>query len=347
MIRPLHPDDASALHQLFHQPTPLSCDYFEPDAGYASFRDYTEMQASDKHRLAAVEDGRLVGLGVLEQSSRARMAHQGQIRLLMPPEALVSDAARDLLSALVELADNWLNLRRLEANSPIGIPALEALLRQFGFEPEGLMRKTLGPGPTFGDELALARLRGLRVGVDSLRPPTIVPPRKQDRRASSKSTIRPMASDDIEALYEVFRAPENCRTTLQLPSQELWLTRQRVLDPPAGMIRLVAECDGRAIGMISLRPRRQPCRAHIGGIGMMVHPDYWGLGIGSSLMEAILDWADRKLSLTRIELQVHTDNAAGIRLYEKFGFAIEGTKRFQTYGDGGWIDTYFMARIIG
>lgn len=346
MIRPLHPDDASALYHRFRQPTPLSCDYFEPNADLASFRAYAEAPAGHDHRLVATDNRQLIGLGVLKQASSARMAHQGRIRLMMPPEALASEAGNELVSSLLDLADSWLNLRRLEVDAPTSVPALETLLRPFGFEREGLLRKSLGSGVAFGDEIALARLRGLEDGAAKKRSPVPAPKRKQDRRVLANLAVRPMAADDIEELYAIFRAPENCRTTMQLPSQEVSLTRQRVLDAPEGMIRLVAESDGRVVGMISLRPRLQRCRAHVGGIGMMVHPDYWGMGVGSRLMAAILEKANRELSLARIELQVHTDNIAGIRLYEKFDFVVEGTKRFHTFGGGGWTDTYFMARII-
>ena len=78
----------------------------------------------------------------------------------------------------------------------------------------------------------------------------------------------------------------------------------------------------------------------------MVHPDFWGLGIGSRLMERTLELIDGQQNLKRVELQVHTDNPAGIRLYERFGFVVEGTKRFDTFGAGGWADTFFMARTI-
>jgi putative acetyltransferase len=78
---------------------------------------------------------------------------------------------------------------------------------------------------------------------------------------------------------------------------------------------------------------------------MAVHPDFWGHGIGSRLMEAALELAYNWLDLKRIELDVNTDNPTGIRLYKKFDFAVEGVKRFHTYGDGRWVDSYFMARI--
>jgi putative acetyltransferase len=39
------------------------------------------------------------------------------------------------------------------------------------------------------------------------------------------------------------------------------------------------------------------------------------------------------------------DNAAGIALYEKFGFEIEGTHRRFAFRDGEYVDAYSMARL--
>ena len=38
-------------------------------------------------------------------------------------------------------------------------------------------------------------------------------------------------------------------------------------------------------------------------------------------------------------------NAAGIALYEMFGFEIEGTHRRFAFRDGEYVDAYSMARI--
>jgi putative acetyltransferase len=59
----------------------------------------------------------------------------------------------------------------------------------------------------------------------------------------------------------------------------------------------------------------------------------------------VLDLADNWLDLTRIELSVYTDNAAGIVLYEKFGFEIEGTHRRYAFRNGEYVDAYSMARV--
>jgi putative acetyltransferase len=98
-------------------------------------------------------------------------------------------------------------------------------------------------------------------------------------------------------------------------------------------------------GVIALQRSENPRSAHAAALGMMVAPAYWGQGIGTALMEAILDVADNWLDLKRVELDVNTDNPAGVRLYQKTGFAVEGVRRFHTYGDGRWSDTYFMARL--
>jgi putative acetyltransferase len=143
----------------------------------------------------------------------------------------------------------------------------------------------------------------------------------------------------------MWRHPAVDKTTLQLPSQELAHAEERLNSRAPGIHRFGADVDGRIIGLVSIHVSENPRMSHSAGLGMMVHPDYWGQGVGSRLMETILDLADNWLNLRRVELDVNTDNPAGIRLYEKFGFVTEGRKRCHAYGGGRWADSYFMARI--
>jgi putative acetyltransferase len=62
-------------------------------------------------------------------------------------------------------------------------------------------------------------------------------------------------------------------------------------------------------------------------------------------MQAAIDLADNWINLTRLELEVYTDNEPAIRLYKKFGFTIEGTLLGFAYRDGQYVDTYMMARL--
>jgi putative acetyltransferase len=80
-------------------------------------------------------------------------------------------------------------------------------------------------------------------------------------------------------------------------------------------------------------------------IGISVAPAAQGQGVGSALMTALCDYADRWLGTLRIELNVYTDNEPAIALYRKFGFVIEGTSRGYALRDGQYVDSYTMARF--
>lgn len=69
--------------------------------------------------------------------------------------------------------------------------------------------------------------------------------------------------------------------------------------------------------------------------------------IDSQLLEAAIDLAENWLAITRIELEVYTDNGAAVSLYRKFGFDVEGTARGYAFRNGEVADVYLMARVKG
>lgn len=157
--------------------------------------------------------------------------------------------------------------------------------------------------------------------------------------------VRAMAAGDWRDLYEIWTDPRVCWGTLQLPFQSEDDVKKRVENPPDGMVRLVAEVDGRVVGAGTLHRARSPRMQHVVGCGLSVHSDYWNQGVGSALMTALVGAADNWLNLKRVELEVYTDNAAAIHLYEKFGFVIEGTKRAYAFRAGEYVDAHVMARV--
>lgn len=134
--------------------------------------------------------------------------------------------------------------------------------------------------------------------------------------------------------------------TLQVPypTEEAW--KQRLETIPEGSVSLVAEVDGKVIGHAAIICRsKSPRRKHVGEIGMAVHPGWKRKGIGSSLLEALLDLSERWLNLSRIELTVFVDNEAAVGLYKKYGFEIEGTHKNYAFRDGEFVDCYCMAKL--
>jgi putative acetyltransferase len=158
--------------------------------------------------------------------------------------------------------------------------------------------------------------------------------------------IRRAEPDDYLAVYEMFAAPELYESTMQLPypSREYW--RKRIGEAPESVFSLVAVVGERVVGMLGLEtfPNR-PRRRHVGSIGISVHGEFQGKGVGTALMAAAVDLADNWLNLTRLELEVYADNKAAIHLYERFGFVYEGTLRQHAFRNGEYIDSNVMGRL--
>jgi L-phenylalanine/L-methionine N-acetyltransferase len=159
-------------------------------------------------------------------------------------------------------------------------------------------------------------------------------------------SIRHTEPGDYIALHQMYTQPKVIWGTLQLPfpSAELW--RQRLADPLPGFFSLVACSNDAVVGQLGLNtsPNR-PRRRHAGQIGMAVRDEWQGKGVGTALMQAALELADKWLNLTRLELEVYIDNAPAIRLYTKFGFVTEGTLIRYAFRDGEYVDAYMMARL--
>ena len=159
--------------------------------------------------------------------------------------------------------------------------------------------------------------------------------------------IRAIEMSDIDDINKLQSMPKSRRETLQLPYQSLDFTRKKFENPPENQHSLVAVVKEtqKVVGLIGLFRITRPRRSHVGQIGMAVHDDYHNQGIGSKMMEAILNLADNWLNLKRLELEVYVDNKGAIHLYEKYGFVIEGTLRKFAFRDGDYVDAYEMGRV--
>ncbi|UCH60241.1 MAG: GNAT family N-acetyltransferase [Anaerolineales bacterium] len=160
-------------------------------------------------------------------------------------------------------------------------------------------------------------------------------------------TVRRSEPNDYEAVHKIFTNPRVIWGTLQLPYPSVDMWKKRLAEPPEGLISLVACVENNeVVGQLGLHtfPKRFR-RRHAGQIGMAVHDDWQNKGIGTALMQAAIELADNWLDLRRLELEVYVDNIPAIRLYEKFGFIIEGTLVEYAFRDGEYVDTYLMARL--
>ena len=161
--------------------------------------------------------------------------------------------------------------------------------------------------------------------------------------------VRRASPNDAAAYAAIMGDPAVYSGLLQMPHTDAETWRVRLTEICAAGkhdLPLVAELNGEVIGSAGLQPVDAGMRRrHVMALGIAVAAQAQGQGVGSALMQAMCDYADRWAGVLRLELSVYTDNAVALRLYRKFGFVIEGTMRGYSLRDGRYADTHAMARF--
>ncbi|QUH19493.1 GNAT family N-acetyltransferase [Alkaliphilus sp. B6464] len=111
-------------------------------------------------------------------------------------------------------------------------------------------------------------------------------------------------------------------------------------------ILAVALIDGEIVGSIVFRGGERSRVRHVGEMGVTVRKSYWGLGIGSILLDFLIKWAKETDTVKKINLRVRVDNEGAIKLYKKYGFKKEGILTRDFYIDGRFYDSMNMGLII-
>jgi L-phenylalanine/L-methionine N-acetyltransferase len=114
------------------------------------------------HIVAAIGD-RIVGNAGLERLS-GRRSHVGHIGMGVRDDWQRRGIGTALLGALVDAADNWLGLLRLELTVYVDNESAIRLYEKFGFEREGVCRAYAFRNGRYEDTIAMARLARLSAG---------------------------------------------------------------------------------------------------------------------------------------------------------------------------------------
>jgi putative acetyltransferase len=161
---------------------------------------------------------------------------------------------------------------------------------------------------------------------------------------SSEVEVRPVRPEDADAVHALRMLPSVIDGTMSIPSMRIEDVHRRLVSLGSDDHAFVAVVDGQVVGMAGLHVAPGK-RRHTGSLGMMVHDQFQGRGIGRELLEMLLHVADNFLGLIRVELEVYPDNVRAIRLYESCGFEHEGRKKKALWRHGEHQDILMMARL--
>ena len=158
-LRAVRPSDAEALCAIFNM----------PGFRWGTLRMPFEMVDQVQRRIAksgqetswivAELDGKVVGHGSLVVQSSPRRSHIGEINIGLDDGFVGKGIGSAILGALLDVADNWRGLKRVELSVYADNKPAIGLYTSHGFEVEGRHVKAGFTDGQYQDLLTMARLR--------------------------------------------------------------------------------------------------------------------------------------------------------------------------------------------
>jgi putative acetyltransferase len=159
VIRAVRVEDATDLEAVRRQPGVLDGTLNMPSERLLDRQRRIEGLGPNIHELVAEVDGRVVGTAGLV-AFQGRMSHAGEIaHIMVHDEFQGRGIGRHLLEALLDIADNYLGLVRVELGVYIDNVSAIRLYVSLGFAREGVKRKCARRQGHLVDALMMARVR--------------------------------------------------------------------------------------------------------------------------------------------------------------------------------------------
>lgn len=109
---------------------------------------------------------------------------------------------------------------------------------------------------------------------------------------------------------------------------------------------LLALDQGEIIGLATMHSSGKIKVRHEAELGIVIAKAYQGKGVGTELINRLIEWAKGNGVTTRISLDTRADNIKAVQLYLKFGFVFEGCRKNATLLDGVYYDLYVMGMML-
>ena len=157
--------------------------------------------------------------------------------------------------------------------------------------------------------------------------------------------LRRPEPEDIEAMYQ-YRNDPRIVATLGGTSRGYaradiaeWIESHR--KNRDDLVWTIADLNDRCIGHCGLYKINS--RNGVAAIGICIGDvDFWGKGIGTSVVDRVVTYAFHQMNLRKIRAEVLETNISARKLFDKLGFMTEAILREYKYRNGQFLDFYIL-----
>lgn len=154
-------------------------------------------------------------------------------------------------------------------------------------------------------------------------------------------TIRPFVKSDFPSVKGIYQQGiDSGEATFQEQAKDYDVWNESLLPS----CRLVAESNRQIIGWAALSSASNRCvYSGIAEVSVYVSSNSQGLGVGNSLLEALIK-ASEEEGIWTLQAGIFPENKASIHIHSKNGFKVLGIREKLGQMNGIWRDIVFMER---
>jgi putative acetyltransferase len=159
VIRRCEPEDYKAVHLVYSSPQAMAETLGVPYSSEQAWREELARERDDDFAVVACVQGEVVGHLALSIYMNPRTRHSGHLGIAVRDDWQGRGVGTALMGVCLDLADNWLNLTRLDLRVYVDNSPAIVLSKKFGFDIEGTHRRFAYRNGEYVDAHVIARLR--------------------------------------------------------------------------------------------------------------------------------------------------------------------------------------------
>jgi putative acetyltransferase len=167
-IRPINVGDGKGLNELRRMPGVFENILSIPSERIKRNEDFIDSMDDNHHQFVAVSKFQsseeiIIGAAGLVVNANHRTRHSGSIGIMIHKDYQNKGVGTALMAALIDVADNWLMLVRIELSVFEDNERAIHLYEKFGFEKEGIKRLSGIRNGKYENEYLMARINSAHI----------------------------------------------------------------------------------------------------------------------------------------------------------------------------------------